>query len=102
VLCPTLRVTLVPYTTLFRSEVLKAFSGMWNERAWRLRYVGGAIRSDHRQHPRVHRLMAEAAASLDIETLPELYVVAGPMINAERSEEHTSELQSRGHLVCRL
>src|SRR5690625_6553327 len=23
-------------------------------------------------------------------------------INAERSEEHTSELQSRGHLVCRL
>src|SRR5690625_4347710 len=24
------------------------------------------------------------------------------IINAERSEEHTSELQSRGHLVCRL
>src|SRR3954447_24394236 len=64
-------------------EVLKAFSGMWNERAWRLRYVGGAIRTDHRQHPRVHRLMAEAASTLDIETLPELYVMAGPMINAE-------------------
>src|SRR5690625_6264118 len=25
-----------------------------------------------------------------------------PMINKCRSEEHTSELQSRGHLVCRL
>src|SRR3984893_19094761 len=25
----------------------------------------------------------------------------GPVVN-ERSEEHTSELQSRGHLVCRL
>src|SRR5690625_6099968 len=25
-----------------------------------------------------------------------------PMISASRSEEHTSELQSRGHLVCRL
>src|SRR5690625_6325997 len=23
-------------------------------------------------------------------------------VDAERSEEHTSELQSRGHLVCRL
>src|SRR5690625_5593811 len=24
------------------------------------------------------------------------------LMNAKRSEEHTSELQSRGHLVCRL
>src|SRR5439155_6346857 len=30
---------------------------------------------------------------------PVCSVVAGPN---ERSEEHTSELQSRGHLVCRL
>src|SRR5690625_6911059 len=28
----------------------------------------------------------------------EAYLIDGP----ERSEEHTSELQSRGHLVCRL
>src|SRR5437870_8876259 len=27
---------------------------------------------------------------------------AGCMIGGVRSEEHTSELQSRGHLVCRL
>src|SRR5690625_6742818 len=25
-----------------------------------------------------------------------------PLLGRERSEEHTSELQSRGHLVCRL
>src|SRR5690625_5624923 len=25
-----------------------------------------------------------------------------PPLESERSEEHTSELQSRGHLVCRL
>src|SRR5439155_5854848 len=25
-----------------------------------------------------------------------------PVVNVQRSEEHTSELQSRGHLVCRL
>src|SRR5690625_5714705 len=29
-------------------------------------------------------------------------VIEGLMISAVRSEEHTSELQSRGHLVCRL
>src|SRR5690625_6627224 len=27
---------------------------------------------------------------------------AGPALIISRSEEHTSELQSRGHLVCRL
>src|SRR5207253_9885191 len=29
-------------------------------------------------------------------------VVAGEPASVKRSEEHTSELQSRGHLVCRL
>src|SRR5690625_6403303 len=44
----------------------------------------------------------EPGAMLSVE-LPEEKPVAEvrPMI-AERSEEHTSELQSRGHLVCRL
>ncbi|HEY2794499.1 MAG TPA: peptidase M48, partial [Micromonosporaceae bacterium] len=63
-------------------EVLKALSGMWSERAWRLQYLGGAIKVDHRQHPRVHRLFAEAAATLDIATLPELYVELSPNLNA--------------------
>src|SRR5690625_5604049 len=30
------------------------------------------------------------------------YVIIGTKAVKERSEEHTSELQSRGHLVCRL
>src|SRR5690625_3398257 len=34
------------------------------------------------------------------EELPEVSVRLGDWINV-RSEEHTSELQSRGHLVCR-
>ncbi len=63
-------------------EVLKAMSGVWNERAYRMTYLGSAIRSDHRQHPRVYRLFAEAAASLDIATLPELFVELSPNLNA--------------------
>src|SRR5437870_6615592 len=37
----------------------------------------------------------EAIANYQASLVPEMPV-------AERSEEHTSELQSRGHLVCRL
>src|SRR5690625_5981440 len=35
-------------------------------------------------------------------TAEECGVVAGDIATPGRSEEHTSELQSRGHLVCRL
>src|SRR6266513_1524451 len=62
-------------------DVLKTLSGLWNERAWRLEYLGRAIRVDHRQHPRVHRLFAEAAASLDLAELPELYIEFSPNLN---------------------
>jgi Zn-dependent protease with chaperone function len=63
-------------------DALKALSSLWNERAWRLEYLGSSIRVDHRQHPRVHRLFAEAAASLDVQELPELYIQFSPMLNA--------------------
>src|SRR5207253_11235485 len=33
---------------------------------------------------------------------PTLYIVDANGVIRHRSEEHTSELQSRGHLVCRL
>lgn len=55
-------------------DVLKAINALWNERAWRLEFLGSAIRVDHRQYPRVHRLFAEAAAALDVAGLPELFV----------------------------
>jgi Zn-dependent protease with chaperone function len=64
-------------------DVLKALSGLWNERAFRLMYLGGAIRVDHRQYPRVHRLFAEGAASLDLADLPELYVTFDRSLNGQ-------------------
>jgi Zn-dependent protease with chaperone function len=54
---------------------------MWNERGFRLSYLAGAIRVDHRQYPRVHQRFAEAAATLDVAELPELYVNQSPLIN---------------------
>src|SRR5262245_26014064 len=55
-------------------ELVKGLSALWNERAWRLAFLGSAIKVDHRQYPRVHRLFAEAAATLDVAELPELFV----------------------------
>jgi Zn-dependent protease with chaperone function len=64
-------------------DVVKAFFGMWNERGFRLMYLASAIRVDHRQYPRVFRLYSEAAQSLDVPELPELYVRQDPTINGE-------------------
>src|SRR2546422_1773476 len=74
------RSTLFPYTTLFRSR-----------------------RGRHGQP-----LVAEerAATPLGDEELVVVGIVdhaqRDPLVDLQRSEEHTSELQSRLHLVCRL
>ena len=62
--------------------LLKAFSGLVNERAVRLIFLGSAVRVDERQFPRLHRLLAEAGTTLDSPELPELYVSANPVLNA--------------------
>src|SRR5437870_9398005 len=69
------RSTLFPYTTLFRSRGRRR-----DERCGRRR------RRRRQRGPRLHPRSAGPVR-----------ILAGP-----RSEEHTSELQSRGHLVCRL
>src|SRR5258708_28592685 len=72
------RSTLFPYTTLFRSR-----------RA-----------SVERHDPRIVNHLAEhdhCARSLN-----DLHVVVVRTRQQRRSEEHTSELQSPDHLVCRL
>ncbi len=64
-------------------DVVKAFFGMWNERAFRLSYLAGAIRVGHRQYPRVHQRFLEAAAALDVVEPPDLYVNQSPWIEAQ-------------------
>jgi hypothetical protein len=62
--------------------VLRKMSGLINERAFRLQYLGSAIRVDERQFPTVNRLYTEAASTLDVRQLPELYVTNSPIWNA--------------------
>ena len=62
--------------------VLRKLSGLINERAFRLQFLGSAIRVDERQFPKVHRLYTEAATTLDVRELPELYITNFPIWNA--------------------
>src|SRR3712207_7281057 len=72
------RSTLFPYTTLFRSL-----------------FVVSSDLSHFNEYATAQRLDARTAALIESGAWAEL----GP---DNRSEEHTSELQSRQYLVCRL
>src|SRR3712207_7765522 len=83
------RSTLFPYTTLFRSP---------ESAARRARAARPAAR---RPHPRAHGPAATASAAR--RTAPPRRARTSPRPRRPpRSEEHTSELQSRQYLVCRL
>jgi Zn-dependent protease with chaperone function len=63
-------------------KVIKAMSGLINERAVRLLFLGSAIRVDERQFPGLHRSLVDVASVLDAAEVPELYVQANPGFNA--------------------
>src|SRR3712207_7528109 len=83
------RSTLFPYTTLFRSR--------------------GAINIQAKLHgdkPVIFEVNPRFSASCPIRAVaginePDI-VFRNTILKEERSEEHTSELQSRQYLVCRL
>src|SRR3712207_7592240 len=81
------RSTLFPYTTLFRSLpgfreiLLREDLAFFDRRLIKRIHVQRVARQDGLEHP-VHEKFSDGALV--------------------RSEEHTSELQSRQYLVCRL
>src|SRR3712207_8184234 len=85
------RSTLFPYTTLFRSaNAMRA-----PEEIVRQLLLARLLEGGHR----------DAERPGGVEDAPDRAVLArgvGPLKDHERSEEHTSELQSRQYLVCRL
>ena len=62
--------------------LLKAMSGLFNERAVRLVFLGSAVRVDGRNFAALHGLLGEVGRTLDAPELPELYVVANPVPGA--------------------
>src|SRR5258705_7071483 len=83
------RSTLFPYTTLFRSRLLRRF----------------APRNDVRVSSRAARSARESRSQRSDPDDAIARTLGGAACMEEfapRSEEHTSELQSLRHLVCRL
>src|SRR2546422_6828846 len=76
------RSTLFPYTTLFRSL--------------------GRERQASQVVERLHARRALELAAIERAVGPGVRELLAQAPGLERSEEHTSELQSRLHLVCRL
>ena len=62
--------------------ILKAHSGLFNERADRLLYLARMVRVDERQFAGLHRLLGEVGRILDAAELPEMYVGNNPFTNA--------------------
>src|SRR5687768_18104985 len=95
------RSTLFPYTTLFRSGL---FLRVWPDGV----IVGaGAHGFDKHQLATYRDAVADATTGAELATIVGDLEAAGHEVGGEtykrvRSEEHTSELQSRLHLVCRL
>src|SRR2546429_5513449 len=86
------RSTLFPYTTLFRSEAIVALR----------RHEPAIVLQDLGLPPDPNGVEEGFATIAEIQRLApraKIIIVTG---REGRSEEHTSELQSRLHLVCRL
>src|SRR3712207_8240144 len=84
------RSTLFPYTTLFRSFPMAHLLGLFP--------AGTGV---------LLKLVAAPLLTHDLTQVPQVHpmVAPGDVLVADRglrSEEHTSELQSRQYLVCRL
>src|SRR3712207_8515632 len=85
------RSTLFPYTTLFRSPSLALGSSDVNLLEMVNAYCVPADNGKHHEPVLITRIVDRNGN--------EVYVAPQ---KSERSEEHTSELQSRQYLVCRL
>src|SRR3712207_8302664 len=84
------RSTLFPYTTLFRSADLTKAPNAWDRRN---------IHKDELVE-RVKNVVAQQLGQRVVDRLD--LQLGNKEITEGRSEEHTSELQSRQYLVCRL
>src|SRR5258708_14399687 len=94
---PPPRSTLFPYTTFFRSPMLRAGAlRFWISRLWDFHLPREASMLVPHDPTHFERVLRQRLAH------PVGQALAQHALEMGRSEEHTSELQSPDHLVCRL
>src|SRR3712207_7738467 len=82
------RSTLFPYTTLFRSAHAHARAEEFQRRP--------------RERPEAHQVVGREQLARELSNCERGAMDSQRRDDGVRSEEHTSELQSRQYLVCRL
>src|SRR3712207_8546631 len=90
------RSTLVPYTTLFRSVLTYGRNPKFDLSEWSLS-IWGEVESPFSLRWDELLALPQTTLTTDIHC-----VTRWSKLDTTRSEEHTSELQSRQYLVCRL
>src|SRR3712207_7709376 len=95
------RSTLFPYTTLFRSCVLYTSGSTGTPKGIAILHRGivRVVRDTDYLQLGPDDVVAQVTTPLFDVSLWEIW---GTLLAGGRSEEHTSELQSRQYLVCRL
>ncbi|MQA97271.1 MAG: M48 family metalloprotease [Streptosporangiales bacterium] len=62
--------------------VLRRLSGLFRERSLRLMFLGSSVRVGDRQFRNIYDMVRDAAYILDLDEVPELYVISDPRPNA--------------------
>src|SRR3712207_8425008 len=90
------RSTLFPYTTLFRSKTVRKFPqySVSGKAKMSAKMAESDLSELYTIHARGYRMESDISRNTGYNTII--------CRTFERSEEHTSELQSRHYLVCRL
>src|SRR5690606_40106080 len=98
---PAPRSTLLPYTTLFRSSIEADFTfSQFHANGPGKLAIYGALSDDADASDDFHvnGMTFDLGGTIN----GNVYLNKHSLVNLFRSEEHTSELQSRENLVCRL
>src|SRR5690606_40316402 len=94
--------TLFPYTTLFRSEQIAGLKVAAVGRVVGEQLRGGPVHVPCGAAAQAHRLQLPAGHFRRLQPCLKADGKSAAGLIGLRSEEHTSELQSRENLVCRL
>jgi Zn-dependent protease with chaperone function len=62
--------------------LLKLMNSLFNERAFRLQYLASGVKVSERQFPHIYEMLRDGCYILDMEQVPELFVVQTPIVNA--------------------
>jgi Zn-dependent protease with chaperone function len=62
--------------------LLKLLQSLFNERAMRLNFLASGVKVSERQFPHIHEMLRDGAYILDMDQVPDLFIVQTPLVNA--------------------